>query len=258
MPAAIGETFGELVVVRLYKDVRFNGRPRYMAECKCSCGGRWRGERGALTSGSSKRCPACSSYSNGGNPVHGRSNGNGSVEGGYYIWRGIKQRMFNPNHHAFQDYGGRGLTIDPRWEEFETFLADMGERPSPDATIERVDNSRGYWPDNCVWASQTEQANNKRNNHCLTVNGQTKTLAEWSKETGMAAITISKRLDYGWSEDRAVSVPVAKAKRKYLYHTPMGVFETLQDAAKVHGITFGHVRRQIVSDTKPDWYRTEV
>lgn len=258
MPVSIGDTFGELTVVELYKDTRFNGKPRYMAECQCSCGGTWKGERGGLTAGHSKRCPACSSYSGGGEPYHGRSNGNGSAEGGYYIWRGVKSRIKNPNHHAYPYYGGRGLTMDPCWERYENFVSDMGERPSLAHSIERLDNNLGYWPSNCVWASRYDQANNKRNNHHLTANGKTQTLAEWAAETGLMAATIAKRLDYGWTEQAAVNTSVNQAKRKHRYITPKGEFQTLTEAAEAHGVTFGTIWKNVKSDRKPDWQRKEI
>lgn len=82
----------------------------------------------------------------------------------------MKQRIRDPNVPYYDRYGGRGLDMDPRWEKFEAFVADMGERP-PDPewwtsrkgywSLDRIDNQRGYWPDNCRWATAKEQAANK-------------------------------------------------------------------------------------------------
>lgn len=73
------------------------------------------------------------------------------------------QRVQNPNQWAYQFYGARGIDVDPRWLDFELFLADMGDKPDG-LTLERVDNDRGYWPDNCVWDTRLAQSRNRRNN----------------------------------------------------------------------------------------------
>jgi hypothetical protein len=115
----------------------------------------------------------------------------------YCLWSDMHTRCYNPKFKQFQDYGGRGITMCDRWLKFENFYEDMGEPPSPKHSIDRIDNSKGYSPENCRWATQLEQANNKRNNCHVTYNGKTHTLAEWSRITGIHQGIIWKRLNRG-------------------------------------------------------------
>jgi hypothetical protein len=126
----------------------------------------------------------------------------------------MRQRCLNPNSPAYRHYGGRGITIDPRWDSFDQFLADMGEMPDG-MSIERKNNDKGYSPENCVWATPAEQGRNTRKCRQLTHNGQTKTLREWADEYSLNYQTLGKRLDAGWSFERALSTsPLAYHKRQ--------------------------------------------
>lgn len=80
----------------------------------------------------------------------------------YNTWQQMRQRCNNPRHHAFQNYGGRGITVCSRWNNFACFVEDMGDRPSDEYTIDRIDNDKGYFPRNCRWATHAEQGENKR------------------------------------------------------------------------------------------------
>ncbi len=98
-----------------------------------------------------------------GRPRTHRSGGpNGGPTPTYGTWISMRKRMRNPNHKDFAAYGAR-LDMDPRWDSFENFLADMGERPEG-KTIDRINNARGYWPDNCRWSTASEQQHNRRDN----------------------------------------------------------------------------------------------
>jgi hypothetical protein len=100
-------------------------------------------------------------------------------------WRGMLARCRNPRHPSYKNYGGRGITACERWNSFENFLDDMGKRPSPKHSLDRIDNNGNYEPGNCRWATRREQANNTRMNRFVTFDGRTMTLAQWARETGI-------------------------------------------------------------------------
>lgn len=120
------------------------------------------------------------------------------------------QRCTNGNNPNYHNYGGRGICVCTRWRTFKFFYEDMGPRPSNKHTIERVDNSKGYYKNNCKWATQKEQCNNTRRNRTITVNGETKTVQQWAEVVGINANTIIYRLRRGWDEAAALSVEIKK------------------------------------------------
>ena len=127
----------------------------------------------------------------------------------YDAWRTMKYRCFNPNYKQYSNYGGRGIGVCDSWRNsFENFFADMGLKPSPAYSIDRIDNDGDYQADNCRWATKTEQANNKRSNRLITIGCVTLTIAQWTFEMGFTEFVIYARLDLGWSERDAVMTPV--------------------------------------------------
>lgn len=133
----------------------------------------------------------------------------------YKIWKGLRKRIHNPNDERYSSYGGRGLTVDPRWDaSFEVFLEDMGRRPGSGYSIERVDNDKGYWPDNCRWATGKEQANNRRTSRIIEYKGVSKTLAQWAEELNLNAGALRRRLQLGWSVKDAFETPVASVQNQ--------------------------------------------
>jgi hypothetical protein len=113
-------------------------------------------------------------------------------------------RCTQPSDGSYPAYGGSGVTVDKTWLTFGAFLTDMGERPDG-MTLDRVDNAKGYSPDNCRWATRTEQARNRRSNRFLDYDGQQFTMAEWAERIGKPARLISLRLSRGWTVERALS-----------------------------------------------------
>lgn len=134
----------------------------------------------------------------------------------YKTWRNIIERCTNPKHVGWKDYGGRGITVCPRWRDsFTAFLEDMGDRPSLVSTIDRIDPNRGYEPGNCRWLeSRSEQQNNRRCTVRLTIEQVTHPLAEWARLSGAPPQRIWERVQRGWSAYDAVFSPPNRGQRR--------------------------------------------
>lgn len=126
----------------------------------------------------------------------------------YCSWTMMRQRCLNPNHHAYKNYGGRGIKICQEWSRFEAFLKDMGERVSVEMTIERIDSNGNYCPENCRWTPRSDQPKNTRTNLKITFRGETKNIAEWARNLNMNPSTLRDRIQKnGWSVERAFTTP---------------------------------------------------
>lgn len=128
----------------------------------------------------------------------------------YIVWRAMVARCTNDKNPNYVRYGARGIRVCERWRnDFMVFLEDMGRRPAG-LSLERRDNDGDYTPENCVWATASEQANNRRSSRLISFAGKTMTLAQWSRATGIGVSSIHFRLKKGWPVDRALSTPVRR------------------------------------------------
>lgn len=133
----------------------------------------------------------------------------------FRAWQAMKSRCANPRSKSYKDYGGRGITFCDRWKSFQGFFEDMGMRPVG-GTLERIDNNAGYGPSNCRWATPAEQGVNKRNNRRLTFNGETLTLSQWVRRTGIAKNTLRNRLAAGWPIEIALTRGFSQGQRNVI------------------------------------------
>ncbi len=125
----------------------------------------------------------------------------------YRSWEDMKKRCYDPSRPYYRHYGGRGIVVCDSWKNsFQNFFADMGERPVG-LTLDRVDNDGNYEPSNCRWATRKQQSNNTRRTHFVTVNGEARSLMQWSEQLGISYSSIKRRLRAGWSEEEACTVP---------------------------------------------------
>jgi hypothetical protein len=197
----IGERYGRLTIVAL---VERRGHKK-MFRCLCDCGNETVAQDSNLRSGHSMSCGCLlverRSAASVARTTHGMT---GSDE--HDIWINMKQRCHNPNNPAFDRYGGRGIIVCDEWRNsFEVFLADMGPRPSPGHSIDRIDNDRGYEPGNVRWATGSEQMKNRRpfdvGGKLICHKGEMITVRRLAKRCGLSPSTLYKRLDNGWHPD---------------------------------------------------------
>jgi hypothetical protein len=125
-------------------------------------------------------------------------------------WCKMRQRCRNVNCKEYPRYGGRGIQVDPAWEDYMQFVSDMGLVPEG-LELDRVDNNGNYCHENCRWATPKQQARNRRSNRILEIDGQSKTLAEWAEVTGIESSTIRMRIKYnGGRVDSSILAPVKR------------------------------------------------
>lgn len=131
------------------------------------------------------------------------------------IYNGMKDRCLNPCSPSYKNYGGRGISICQEWNNFHNF-AEWAKNNGyqDDLTLDRIDVNGNYEPSNCRWITLKEQQNNRTNNHLITYDGETKTLQQWGEKLGIKWTTLYKRLQSGWSVERALKTPPRKYTKK--------------------------------------------
>lgn len=191
--------FGRLFVID-----KASGRGEWF--CRCDCGKTGVFASSNMRNGSTKSC-GCLGAERRLKAItkHGLT---GSLE--YKSWSGMKKRCLQKSSKAYRYYGGRGITICKRWRNsLLNFVADMGPRPSPAHSLDRVDNSKGYAPGNCRWATFLDQARNKRTSRRFTYMDQTLSLPQWAKEFNLPMKTVYyNRANNGWPIGRIFKTPI--------------------------------------------------
>lgn len=198
--------FGTWTVIGPTFSIRMDGKKRdRVCVCECDCGrievvnfaGMRRGlSRGCLSCRSKKVGDKCRRHGLSKTRVHN-------------IWWGMIVRCTTPTIKAWPRYGGRGITVCERWRTFENFLADMGQPPTGEHEIDRIDPDGNYEPANCRWATLMEQARNKRNTLKYEYRGKVRTVGEISEMTGIESVLINERLRKGWTIDVAAETPTS-------------------------------------------------
>jgi len=168
--------------------------------CRCECGTERVVIFNNLVSGISKSCGCMKLEAiHASNYMHGRNTSDAT----YRVWLAMRDRCRNPNSEKFKNYGGRGIKVCERWESFETFLADMGEKPTG-KSIDRINVNGNYEPSNCRWATAYEQSRNRTDNRILVVHGEQINLTDCATKYGMNVSTLHGRLAKGMSPEEAI------------------------------------------------------
>lgn len=198
-----GSRYGHLTVLKYLGVIPGKVKPHWL--CMCDCGEQVCVTTSNLTTGHTLSC-GCAHR----RMLQQRRVYPLDLQGEYRIWRGMKQRTSSTRGKRNSRYAD--VPLCERWAaSFTAFIADMGKRPNNTYSIERLDNTKGYFPDNCVWASAKQQANNRCTNVHLTYLGSTKTIAQWADQLLIAAGTLRARIYvYGWSVEKALTTPVKR------------------------------------------------
>lgn len=191
----VGHRYGRLTVIRKTTHVGRNAR----WICRCDCGNEKIVYRSSLRSGNTRSCGCLHrSMVRTANLTHG---GHGHIN--YNNWRAMMERCHNPKCKDFKRYGAVGITVCEAWHDFNTFVFDMGTKPSSDHSIDRYPNCKGnYEPSNCRWATSKQQSNNRSVNVRFQYQNKSLTLAEWSEHLNIPCSTLFNRIKANWTLER--------------------------------------------------------
>jgi len=211
-----GQRFGRLVAIK-----RVSRKPYTLWACRCDCGNNTVVRLGHLRAGATQSCGCLVRETS---TTHGQW---GTPE--YNAWNTMKQRCLNPNNPRWHQYGGRGITVCEQWLPFENFIADMGQKPSPEHSLDRIDNESGYRPDNCRWATRSEQCRNSRASY--------NSIAAKCRARGITYATVKDRRRKGWTLRQALNTPS--------FCNPHTLQPSQRQMARDHGLAIGTLRKRL-------------
>jgi hypothetical protein len=199
-----GKTFKRLTVISKSKTIN----KHVYWNCKCICGKEVLASGSSLKSGKVGSCGYLRSEESRKRAIKHELTSSEL----YQEWSRIKRRCNNSNMECYKNYGGRGISVCNTWSSSpETFISwCLANGYKKGLTLDRIDNSKGYSPDNCRWVTRKVQANNKRNNHLITFKDETFTLSEWSEKLNINYSVLKYRINNGWDVEKAFFTPINK------------------------------------------------
>lgn len=176
--------------------------------CECDCGNKYYVKASSLVSGHTKSCGCRQHYHT--NYKHGLSDSRL-----FNIYYKMIERCYKPSVSTYKNYGAKEIMVCDEWRnDFIAFAVwSLQNGYSDDLSIDRIDNNKGYSPDNCRWVSMKEQQNNRTNNRWLSYNGETHTMSQWADITGISEATIYARLKLGWNIEKTLTQKVQIQKK---------------------------------------------
>jgi len=221
----VGNQYGKLKVV---KEAGKNKRG-YLFECLCECGNTAIYPGKDLRSGNNKSCGCI-------HKKHGQSH---SVI--YSAWANMKRRCNDPSNKSYANYGGRGISYDPYWEEFNNFYEDMKETFEEHLSLDRIDVNGNYSKSNCRWTDKETQSNNTTTNRFITYKGETLTVAKMARKYGITEELFKTRFNSGWSVESAIETPLRFERITY-----KGVEKEVREYAKEYGMTYHQLKKRLM------------
>lgn len=223
----VGQKFNRLTVLSVFSAAVKDSEGKWIQArllCRCDCGNIKDIGACNVVSGGVKSCGRCVG--------RGKSTRGVSRDPLYKTWIGIRLRTLDPTYRDYPRYGGRGIGMEPEWaKDFPAFrlwvLENLGEKPTPQHTIDRADNSKGYIKHNLRWSTKSEQQNNRRGNRVITFLGITATMKQHCERLSLRYDTVRGRLLSGWTPEQAFCVPVdGKWHSRDEYEEPAEELET--------------------------------
>lgn len=210
VPDLTGQRFGKWLVLRAAPECS----KAYRFLCRCDCGTEKPVYYHSLLSGVSTNCGCHKGIK------HGLARGTSRDYPEYQAWCGMRHRCYSPKADSYPHYGGRGIVVCERWRQsVAAFVEDLGQKPSPDLSLDRIDNNANYscgkcreclsnrWPLNCRWGTDEQQQSNRRCTVRYDYLGESLTLAQWARRLGFRVGVLEQRLRKGWRLERALTTP---------------------------------------------------